>query len=56
MTSLGRLRRRLSSLRAIDPDRGLAAAEFDRAVREVNVFARLTPAMKLRIAERLLTD
>lgn len=31
----------------------LDAAEFDRAVREVNVFARLTPAMKLRIAERL---
>lgn len=28
-------------------------AEFDRAVREVNVFARLTPAMKLRIADRL---
>lgn len=28
-------------------------AEFDRAVREVNVFARLTPSMKLRIAERL---
>jgi P-type Ca2+ transporter type 2C len=28
-------------------------AEFDHAVREVNVFARLTPAMKLRIAERL---
>jgi Ca2+-transporting ATPase len=31
----------------------LDEAEFDRAVREVNVFARLTPAMKLRIAERL---
>lgn len=31
----------------------LDSAEFDRAVREVNVFARLTPAMKLRIAERL---
>src|SRR5690606_32902583 len=31
----------------------LDAAEFDRAVREVNVFARLAPAMKLRIAERL---
>jgi P-type Ca2+ transporter type 2C len=31
----------------------LDEAEFDQAVREVNVFARLTPAMKLRIAERL---
>jgi len=31
----------------------LDEAEFDRAVREVDVFARLTPAMKLRIAERL---
>lgn len=31
----------------------LDETEFDRAVREVNVFARLTPAMKLRIAERL---
>jgi P-type Ca2+ transporter type 2C len=31
----------------------LDEAEFDHAVREVNVFARLTPAMKLRIAERL---
>ncbi|MCW5897999.1 MAG: HAD-IC family P-type ATPase [Flavobacteriales bacterium] len=31
----------------------LDEAEFDRAVRAVNVFARLTPAMKLRIAERL---
>ncbi|MFZ1694210.1 MAG: HAD-IC family P-type ATPase [Flavobacteriales bacterium] len=28
-------------------------AEFDQAVRQVNVFARLTPATKLRIAERL---
>ena len=31
----------------------LDAAEFDHAVREVNVFARLTPSTKLRIAERL---
>ncbi len=31
----------------------LDAAEFDQAVREVNVFARLTPSTKLRIAERL---
>lgn len=31
----------------------LDEGEFDRAVREVNVFARLTPAMKLRIADRL---
>ena len=31
----------------------LDEAEFDQAVREVNVFARLSPATKLRITERL---